>query len=220
MNIKRIIFWIVFLVVIALIIWGLAVAMNKTPGSGGPTLGEPTAVTLADHVKGVAEAPVTIIEYSDFQCPACAVYYPLVERVAAEASTTVRFVYRHFPLFPIPHKNSVIAAHASEAAAMQGKFWEMYRMLFDNQKLWETSDTAATVFEGYAERIGLNLTAYKKDVVSDAVKARVQRDRDEGDALGVNSTPTFFINGKSIVNPNSYEAFKTLIEEAARSTAN
>jgi protein-disulfide isomerase len=219
MNIKRIIFWIVFLVVIALIIWGLVVAMNKTPGTT-PKLGEPTAVTLADHVRGPAEAPVTIIEYSDFQCPACATYYPVVERLVNESSTTVRFVYRHFPLFPIPHKNAVIAAQASEAAALQGKFWEMYRMLFENQKLWETSDTAATIFEGYAERIGLNLTAYKKDVDSDAVKVRVQRDRDEGDALGVNSTPTFFVNGKAIVNPNSYEAFKTLIDEAARGAAN
>lgn len=214
MNLKRLIFWISFVIIIGLIVWGLVVAMNKTPDTT-PRLGEPSPVTSADHIKGPADAPVTIIEYSDFQCPACATYYTLVERLMNESTTTVRFVYRHFPLFPIPHKNAVIAAEASEAAALQGKFWEMYSLIFENQRLWETSDTASTIFEGYAERIGLNLDAYKKDIVSDAVKARVERDRREGDALGINSTPTFFINGKAIINPNSYESFKKLIDEAA-----
>jgi protein-disulfide isomerase len=219
MNTKRIIFWLGFVIVLGLIIWGLIVAMNRE-GGVTPKLEAPSPVTLADHVRGPAEAPVTIIEYSDFQCPACATYYPIVERLVTEASTTVRFVYRHFPLYPIPHKNAVVAAEASEAAAMQGKFWEMYRLLFENQKLWENSDTAAAVFEEYAGRIGLNLEVYKKDVVSDVVKARVEKDRAEGVALGVNSTPTFFVNGTAVVNPNSYESFKELIETAAKAGTN
>lgn len=213
MNIKRLIFWASFVIILGLIIWGLVVAMNKTPNPGSG-LGEPSPVTSIDHVRGPADAPVTIIEYSDFQCPACATYYNLVERLLNESTTTVRFVYRHFPLFPIPHKNAVIASEASEAAALQGKFWEMYSLIFENQRLWETSDTASQIFEGYAERIGLNVEIYKKDVVSDAVKARVDRDRKEGDSLGINSTPTFFINGKAIINPNNYESFKALVEKA------
>lgn len=220
MNTKRIIFWLGFVIVIGLIIWGLIAAMSKEEARKTPNLESPSPITTADHVRGPVEAPVTIIEYSDFQCPACATYYPLVERLIAEASTTVRFVYRHFPLFPIPHKNAVIAAEASEAAALQGKFWEMYRLLFDNQKLWENSDTPKALFEEYAGRIGLNLATYTKDIVSDVVKARVEKDRAEATALGVNSTPTFFVNGKAIVNPNSYESFKTLIDEAARGAAN
>ncbi len=219
MNTKRIIFWIIFLLVLALIVWGLAVAMNKAPRTG-LELGTPPEVVTTDHVRGPANAPVTIIEYSDFQCPACATYYPLVERLVDEASTTVRFVYRHFPLFPIPHKNAFIASQASVAAGMQGKFWEMYRLLFDNQKLWETSTTPAAVFEEYAQRIGLNMTTYKNDVDSDTVKARVQKDRDEGNAIGISGTPTFFINGKAIVNPQGYEPFKALIDEAARGDSN
>ncbi len=219
MNTKRIIFWASFIIILALIIWGLFVAMNK-PVSIGLKLGTPSDVTSSDHVRGSANAPVTVIEYSDFQCPACAAYYPLVEKLANEASTTVRLVYRHFPLFPLPHKNAFIAAQASESASMQGKFWDMYKLLFENQTAWENSNTAKTIFEGYAERIGLNMSVYKKDIDSVEVKARVQRDRDEGDTLGINSTPTFFINGKAIINPNGYEAFKALIDTAARGTAN
>ncbi|OHA16346.1 MAG: hypothetical protein A2830_00310 [Candidatus Taylorbacteria bacterium RIFCSPHIGHO2_01_FULL_44_110] len=189
--------------------------MNK-PLDTTPTLGTPADVSSTDHARGSADASVTIIEYSDFQCPACATYYPLAERLLNESSTTVRFVYRHFPLYPVPHKNALMASEASEAAALQGKFWEMHDILFDNQKLWETSSTAGTIFETYAERIGLDVETYKKDVVSDVVKARVQKDWDEARTLGINSTPTFFVNGKAIVNPNGYEAFKAIIDSAIR----
>ena len=219
MNIKRTLFWVVFLLVLALIIWGLAVAMNKPPVTG-PQLGTPSPVSESDHSRGPASALVTIIEYSDFQCPACAAYYPLVERMYQEASTTVRFVYRHFPLFPTPHKNSLVAAQASEAASNQGKFWEMYDMLFQNQTVWAESNSATAVFESYAEKLGLDMAKYKIDFDSAEVKARVQRDRDEGEALGINSTPTFFINGKAIVNPQGYEAFKAIIEGAAQAGSN
>ena len=219
MHTKRIIFWASFIIILALIIWGLVVAMNK-PVSTGPKLGTPADVTSSDHIRGAENAKVTIIEYSDFQCPACAAYYPLVERLINESSTTIRFVYRHFPLFPLPHKNAMIASQAAEAAGMQGKFWEMYRLLFENQTSWENSNTAEAVFEGYAERIGLNLPAYKKDVDSPEIKARVERDRAEGQSLGINGTPTFFVNGKAIINPNGYEPFKALIESAAQAAAN
>ncbi len=219
MNIKRIIFWLSFLVVLGLIIWGLIVALNK-PVKTGLNLGEPSAVTAADHVRGSVDAPVTIIEYSDFQCPACALYYPLIEKLLNESTTTVRFVYRHFPLYPLPHKNALIAAEASEAAAVQGKFWEMYQLIFENQESWENLPNPQGVFEGYAERIGINSEAFKKDMTSDAVKKRVQTDRDEAIFLGVNSTPTFFVNGKAIINPQNYEAFKKIIEDAALAGSN
>ncbi len=219
MNINRIIFWLSFVAIFALIIWGLIVAMNK-PVSTGISLGEPSPVTEADHVRGPADAAVTIIEYSDFQCPACALYYPIVEKVLNESTTTVRFVYRHFPLYPLPHKNAFLASQASEAAGIQGKFWEMYQLLFENQKSWENLPNPESAFEGYAERIGLNSEAFKKDMVSDAVKNRVQTDRDEAISLGVNSTPTFFINGRAVINPQGYEAFIQLIEAAARAGSN
>ena len=216
MNTKRIIFWIAFLVVLGLIAWGLVVAMNR-PVHNQPHLGIPSDVTVADHVRGPIGAPVTVIEYSDFQCPACALYYPVVEQLIA-SSTNVRVVYRHFPLYPKPHPNAMIAAQAAEAAGKQGKFWEMYHFLFPGQNTWAdlSQEKALDIFRGYATDIGLNISQYNTDFDSPEVKAKITADRTEGDALGINGTPTFFVNGKAIVNPKGYEAFKKIIDEAAR----
>ena len=216
MNIKRLFFWLGFLVLITLIVWGLIVAMNKAPVSPN-ALQAPALVTAADHVRGPADASVTLIEYSDFQCPACASYYPLVERLMSGSSTTVRFVYRHFPLYPLPHKNALFASQAAEAAGAQGKFWEMYRVLFENQSDWaELSDVAVSAqFMKYAAEIGLDSNVFKVDFDSDVAKNKIQADRDNGTSIGVNSTPTFFVNGKSITNPRGYDEFKSIIDAAA-----
>ena len=151
-----------FVVVLGLVIWGLIVAM-KNPPTPGSTLGTPPSITLADHARGPDDAAVTLIEYSDFECPACAAYYPLIEKLLNESSTTIRFVYRHYPLYPQPHQNSFIAAQAAEAADKQGRFWDMYRKLFENQTVWTGSKSAVTLFESYAKEIGLNVETYKKD---------------------------------------------------------
>jgi protein-disulfide isomerase len=213
MNTKRIIFWACFIIVLGLIIWGMVVAMNKVPAD--VSLGMAPAVTSADHVSSTSTVPVTVIEYSDFQCPACAAYFPIVEQLVSEASTTMRLVYRHFPL--AQHKNSQLAARASEAAANQGKFWDMYHILFENQDSWATlSDSAAqTVFAGYAERLGLDAANYSADLDSDATKQKVSDSLKAAISLGVNSTPTFFVNGKVITNPPNYAEFKKLIETTA-----
>ncbi len=215
MNIKRILFWFGFVVVIVLIIWGLIVAAGREPVIPAGPSGEPVPISAEDHVRGADDAAVTLIEYSDLQCPACAAYYPLIERLLNESSTTVRFAYRHFPLYPLPHKNALVASYASEASALQGKFWEMYQMLFENQASWSDVRDAKPVFEGYAERIGLDMERYRSDIDSDAVKARVDRDVSDAERLGVNATPTFFVNGRSIPNPQSYESFKSTIDTAA-----
>lgn len=213
MNTKRIIFWACFIIVLGLIIWGLVVAMNKPPID--TSLKSAPEVSSVDHVSTVATVPVTLIEYSDLQCPACASYYPVVEQLVREASTTLRFVYRHYPL--PQHKNAQLAARASEAAANQGKFWEMYRLMFENQTRWaELGDSGARqTFAGYAADLGLNLETYTADLDSDAVKAKVAADMKGGSDIGVNSTPTFFVNGKAISNPPNYAEFKKLIDDAA-----
>lgn len=212
---KRIIFWLCFIVVLGLIVWGLVVAMNK-PVTPSKTLSTPADVTSIDNIIGPENAKVTLIEYSDFQCPACAMYFPVVEKLFAESSTSMRLVYRHFPL--PQHANAMIASQASEAAALQGKFWPMYRLIFDNQTEWENSTKAREIFTQYAERIGLNMTSFKKDIDSDIVKNKIQASRDEGIKIGINGTPTFFVNGKAISNPQGYEQFKTIIEEAIKNS--
>jgi protein-disulfide isomerase len=214
MNVKRILFWFSFVVILCLIVWGLIVAMNK-PISVGPKLGDLSKVTEIDHVLGSTSTPVTLIEYGDFQCPACETYFPWVERLNKEASTTMHFVFRHYPLFPKPHKNAFIAAQASEAAGKQGKFWEMYRVLYENQTNWAESDTATTTFLGYAATLKLNISEYNKDFDSQEIKDKIQANHDTGERVGINSTPTFFVNGKAIVNPANYDAFKTIIDTAA-----
>ena len=162
---------------------------------------------------------MTVIEYGDFECPACATWYSVVERLSSSTSTPIRFIFRHFPLYPLPHKNAFLASQAAEAAGRQGAFWDMYSLLYENQVAWEKSATATAIFEGYAERIGINVAAYKKDFESSEIKARIQADKDEGTAIGVGSTPTFFVNGKAI-RPKNHEDFKTIIEAAARDSSN
>lgn len=217
MNIKRITFWVGFLVVLALIIWGLVVAMNKQPTINGITVGTPAPVSEADHVQGLAGAPVTLIEYSDFQCPACAAYYWSVSKLMQEASTTVRLVYRHFPL--PQHANSIPASLASEAAGLQGKFWPMFDLIFKNQTDWSELADATPTFIGYAKDIGLDVAKFTSDLKSPALLEHIQADLESGRIAGINATPTFFINGKAIINPKTYADFKKLIDEAASVSA-
>jgi len=209
MNKKRFFFWFSFVVVLGLIIWGLVVAMKKVPESS--TAGAPPPVTAQDHIRGPDNAPITLIEYSDFQCPACASYYPLVERLLAEAGTTVRLVYRHFPL--PQHANAKLASRAAEAAGLQGKFWEMYRLLFENQKVWEAlSDSSARrVFTEYAAQLGLDINVFADDLDRPETIAKVESDQRSGINIGVNSTPTFFVNGILIQVPPQYDAFRSII---------
>jgi protein-disulfide isomerase len=219
MNTKRIIFWTIFVVIFALIIWGLIVAMHND-SSLLTAKGIPMPVSTTENIRGPENAPVTLIEYADYQCPACRTYHPIVEKLLIEASTTVRFVARHFPL--AGHRNAVVAARAAEAAGKQGKYWDMASLLFDNQPAWAklTNSQASDIFKGYAERLGLNIVTYEADMASDEVDAKIDADKADGTKIGVNSTPTFFINGVAISSPSSYEAFKKVVDEAAQTGSN
>jgi|GEM_PF-167791 len=170
-------------------------------------------VVSDDYIKGNKDSSVTIVEYLDFECEACGAYYPLVKQLAEEFKTEVRFINRYFPL--PGHKNGMPSALAVEAAARQGKYWEMHNLLFEEQKNWGEKQAAdPKIFEEYAKKIDLNIEQYKKDVASKEVKDRVERDRSSGETLGVSGTPTFFLNGEKIPNPKSPEDFKTFIQAA------
>jgi protein-disulfide isomerase len=214
MNTKRIFFWLCFVVILGLIVWGLIVASNKP--AIDVKLGDPAPVTAIDHSYGPANAKAVVIEYGDFQCPACGAYASLVERLMTDASTTMRVVFRHFPLSQ--HLNARIAAQASEAAASQGKFWEMYRLLYTNQSEWsDASDAdARKIFASYASDLGLNAAKFATDIDSAAAKKIIDDQYSEGQTLGISYTPTFFVNGKGIANPQSYEEFKAIIDKAVK----
>lgn len=196
-----------------LFIAGLVFYGNMSKNSNNTSKPTNTGVAIEkikDHKKGNSEAKVALVEYSDFQCPACGVYYPIVKKLVDEYGDKIEFTYKNFPLRNI-HKNADLAARAAEAAGMQGKFWEMHDMLFENQKDWSEKE-AGSIFNNYAKKIGLNVDQFKKDIASEDVKAKVQNDFDGGVSSGVNYTPSFFVNGKKVNNPRSYDEFKNLIE--------
>lgn len=170
-------------------------------------------VVADDHVVGPETASATLVEYLDFECEACGAFYPIVKELEAAYPDDLRVVSRYFPL--PGHKNSMTAALAVEAASRQGKYREMFDMAFQRQKDWgEKPAPTPEVFEGYAQELGLDVAKFKEDVASQSVKDRVQRDFDAGNKLGNTGTPTFFLNGKKISNPNGLDAFKKLIDGA------
>lgn len=189
---------------------------SSTTNSSNPVSDEQKKlleVVSDDHIKGNKEASVTLVEYLDFECESCGAYYPLVKKLSEEFKDDVRFVNRYFPL--PGHKNGMQAAFAVEAAAKQGKYWEMHDKLFTEQKNWgEKAVADPKIFEGYAQQIGLNLEQFKNDVASKEVEDRVERDKNSGTRLGVSGTPTFFLNGDKIPNPKTPEDFKTFINAA------
>lgn len=170
------------------------------------------AVNPNDQISGTPGSKIILIEYGDFQCPACAKYEPLVQKIRQEYADRMVFVYRHFPLGQ--HKNAKITAYASEAAGKQGKFWEMHDKIYADQNKWANLSTnkAQEMLVGYASSFGLDPELFKKHMDSDEIQDKVGKDYQGGVKAGVNATPTFILNGKKI-QPTSYDEFKQFIEE-------
>ncbi len=142
-----------------------------------------------DHIRGPIDAPVTVVEYGDFECPFCGQAEPVVRELLREFGD-VRYVWRHLPLNDV-HPHAQLAAEAAEAAADQGSFWEMHDLLLDHQDALRASDLI-----GYAEQLGLDVERFTDDLREHAGAARVAEDVDSADLSGVSGTPTFFINGR------------------------
>lgn len=177
----------------------------------------PVSVTLGENEwsKGNYLAEVTLIEYSDFQCPACKTYYPLIRRLSEELGDELRIVYRHLPLVSI-HKNAIESAKAAEAAGRQEKFWEMHDKLFEKQDDWSDDSNPEDKFESYAVELELDLEKFKSDYESSEVENDVNSDLTAANSLRLNSTPSFILNGRKIENPRGYEDFKKIIEDEIR----
>ncbi len=168
-------------------------------------------ISKSDITKGNPEAKVTLIEYSDFQCSACAAYYPLIKQLFSDFGDKIYFAYRFFPLTSI-HKNAMISSQAAYAANLQGKFFEMHDMLFQTQTSWVQTDSAAETFAAYAKKLGLDSDKFKKDMNSNEAKNYVANSQNQATAIGINSTPTFFVNGRQLINPRGYDEFKKIID--------
>jgi protein-disulfide isomerase len=201
-------------IVIGLIVLGLGWIWysRSTPATEQAALPMDT-VAESDWRLGNADAKVTFIEYSDFQCPACKAYRDLIEGLHEKYDDSqLAIVFRHFPLKTI-HPQATLAAQAAEAAGKQGKFWEMHDLLFDNQADWAGKRNAEELFVTYAKSLELDEQQFLADISAGETKAAVENDYRSGVSNRINSTPTFFLDGERIGNPQSIEEFSQLIDE-------
>lgn len=211
---KRIIIWVsAVLIVVIAAIGAYQVANTEMPRRDGSLS---TPLNEADWTKGASNPKVSFVEYSDFECPACGAYHPILEEMFTKYKDDISFTYRHFPL--PQHPNALPAAYAAEAAGLQGKFWEMTNTLFNNQTEWAESENPNSIFENYAQSLNLDMIKYSNDIASDEVKNAVEDDRKSAILSAIDHTPTFFINGKMIENPNSIEELDTLIATTIANT--
>jgi protein-disulfide isomerase len=167
------------------------------------------------------QALVTLTEYSDYQCPACAYFHPIVEKLKEDYGNKLKVIYNDYPLNN--HQFAMLAARAAESARNQGKFKEMHDMLFQNQRQWSSSGNPQPIFVNYAKKIGLDVNTFKADLNAADTQKAVLDEKGQGMDRGVDSTPTFYINGEKMVNlPRTYKQFKAQVDiymEEARQTA-
>lgn len=187
MNIKAVL---TFALVTVGILIGSVVLLWKFGSAGAKPI--PDIAGQEKHVKGTGS--VTIVEFSDLQCPACKSVQEPLKQLLLKHEGRVKLVYRHFPLTTI-HKNAMLAAQAAEAAHKQGKFWEMHDILFDKQLDWEKDENPTGKFISYAETLGMNKDAFSTDLQSQEVKDAVLTDNLAATRYALSGTPTFFVNG-------------------------
>ena len=151
-------------------------------------------VSAEDHIHGENSAIIELVEYGDYQCPHCKKAYPIVKRLQEKLGEKMKFVFRNFPLAKI-HPEATMAAIATEAAALQGKYWEMHEIVFENQEQLDKSSLLQ-----YALTLQLNMPQFEKDMARQELTHKVEADFESGIRSGVNATPTFFINGEKYNN--------------------
>ncbi len=173
--------------------------------------------TALMHIRGNPDAPVTLEEFGDFECPPCRNISTFLDELATEFNPRLRIIFRNFPL--AQHKHARQAAMAAEAAGLQGRFWEMHDLLYREQDTWSKSERADELFDASAGMLGLNLAQFKKDMESDKVKERVDSDQERGASLGVKSTPTVFVNNREIgPTERTPEGVRAAIEAALKAS--
>ncbi len=172
--------------------------------------------TGSNNWYGQESGVITLTEYGDFECPACGQFFPLVAQIKEQFKDQIRFEFKHFPLVQI-HPNATAAHRAAQAAANQNKFWEMHDLLYERQASWRGVTSPSSVFEGYAQELGLNMETYNTDVVASQTLGIINADIDAGKNLDVSGTPTFFIDGVKIEDTNSIasvDGFSSVIQAA------
>ncbi len=205
---------IAFLILVVGVVGFILLNPNPPANNGGFTVEE---LAAGGYSKGNESAAVTLVEFSDFQCPACGAAYLPLKSLFEQYGDRVRFVYRHFPLLQ-PHPFALSAAEASECAADQGKFWEMHDALFLSQSAW--SSTGKDGIRVVAESIGLEMPAYDACMDSRKFLSKVQSDMQDGTRFGVRATPTFFVNTQKLEGFNSQRLVALIESELQKLDSN
>jgi protein-disulfide isomerase len=195
--------WIIFAVICVAVLGGLVYASNRNKldvsnvDTNALSAASEASGNIADHVFGKADSQVVLYEYGDYQCPGCGSAYPTVKKLTEKYQGQIAFVFRNFPIAS-KHPNARAASAAAEAAGLQGKFWEMHDLLYENQAAWQSLSTTdrGPFFVEYAKQLGLDEARFKKDVESTNVSQKINFDQAVGKKAGADATPTFVLNGK------------------------
>ncbi len=198
--------------VIIVVVGALFMGGKSSPDKPVPPADANVLVRPDSNRTASKSAKVTLVEFGDYQCPACGASHPIVEQLLKEYEGKVNFVFRNYPL-PM-HPNAMIAAVAAEASGSQGKYFEMHRELFGNQSEWAESKNPMEHFTNYADSIGLDTVKFIKDVEDKKFEDKIKKDITDGNSVGVNATPTFFINGQKQSGGLPYDQFKIKLDEA------
>jgi protein-disulfide isomerase len=208
--------FLMILTVIVVVIGGLLIfTRHKAQAPSSSNIGQ-----ASDHTEGNNQKNVVLLEYGDFECSACALFHPIVKQVVNKYFDDIQFVFKEFPLDSI-HQNARAAARAAEAASLQGQFWKMHDMLYENQDSWVGSSQPLSIFKTFASAIGLDINKFETDFGSEAVNATINADASEGQAKNIDGTPTYFLNGQKLENGQlqTVDAFSAKIEAAIQSAS-
>jgi len=190
---------------------GIALYLSRQGTPAAIADGEKVASAQGSgRIRGAADAPITLVEYGDYQCPTCRLYHPIITELLSRYQGKLKLEYHHFPLIQI-HPNAMAAAQAAEAAGDQGKFWEMHDLLYSSQSDWSPSPNAEALFLQFAIQLGLDSNAFMQSMRSPATRDRVLADVTRGSPI-VQGTPTFVLNGELIRDLPGLEGLVDRIE--------
>jgi len=208
-----------FIVVSLVIVVGGIFFFSKPSGQSAPKPVQKELLVRDDSPKVSASGEkAVLVEFGDYQCSACGAYHGLVKDLLESNKASLSFVFRHFPLSQ--HKNARAASYAAEAAGVQGKYWEMHAKLYENQNSWANLGSPNKVFEDFAKDLGLDVEKFAGDLEGANISSKVDRDYTDGVTLGVNSTPTFYLNGRQLNNPKNLSEFQNFVDQALQNTGN
>jgi protein-disulfide isomerase len=213
-------FWAVVIIIVLALVGVFYVTNNKSTTTSSSSTGTPSS-----NIEGEGQDGIKLVEFGDFQCPYCGEYYTAVKDITSQYNTQITFQFVNFPLVSI-HQNAFAGARAAEAAALQGKFWQMHDLLYEeNQEYYDTNESASTwinasdpesVFDVYAKDLGLNVSKFETDYSSSQVNNTISADMAKGNKLGVDATPTFYLDGSEIQVGDSVTAFEKIINAAIK----